>query len=110
MNNGSKALGLKSEEALKGVWDSLTDEQRKKAKQCKTPDELAALAKKAGIELPDELPGKVSSAVLIVSGDNEIKCPQCGEPYSNGRMTVETVHPDFRRFHCPCGKSFPVIG
>ncbi len=28
----------KMNEALKGIWDSLTDEQKEKAKQCKTPD------------------------------------------------------------------------
>ena len=40
--------------ALKGIYDSLTDEQKEKAKACKTMDELAALAAKEGIELPDE--------------------------------------------------------
>lgn len=41
--------------ALKGIYDSLTDEQKEKSKQCKTMDELTALAAKEGIELPDEV-------------------------------------------------------
>ena len=45
----------KLEAALKGIWDSLTDEQKEKAKACKTLDELTALAGKEGVELPDEL-------------------------------------------------------
>ena len=41
--------------ALKGIYDSLTDEQKAKAKACKTMDELTALAAKEGVELPDEV-------------------------------------------------------
>ena len=40
--------------ALKGIYDSLTDEQKAKAKACKTMEELTALAAKEGVELPDE--------------------------------------------------------
>lgn len=46
--------------ALKGIYDSLTDEQKERAKACKTMDELAALAGKDGIELPDEVLDAVS--------------------------------------------------
>ena len=45
----------KLNEMLLGVWDSLTDEQKAKAKACKTTDELIALAAEEGIGLPDEL-------------------------------------------------------
>ena len=45
----------KLNELLVNVWDSLTDEQKAKAKACKTPDELLKLAGEEGIELPDEL-------------------------------------------------------
>ena len=41
-------------ETLKSIYASLTDEQKEKAKACKTLEELAALAAKEGIELPDE--------------------------------------------------------
>ena len=40
---------------LKGIYGSLTDEQKEKAKACKTADELMALAGDWGVELPDEV-------------------------------------------------------
>lgn len=56
----NKTLDPKLQETLKGIWDSLTDEQREKAKACKTPDELMALAGREGMELPDEALDMVS--------------------------------------------------
>ena len=44
----------KLNELLRGVWDSLTEEQKEMAKVCKTPEELMNLAGKEGIELPGE--------------------------------------------------------
>ena len=41
--------------ALKGIYDSLTDEQKEKAKACKTMDELTAFADKEGLELSDHV-------------------------------------------------------
>ncbi len=46
--------------ALEGIYDSLTDEQKEKAKACKTFDELTELAGREGIELPDEALDAVS--------------------------------------------------
>lgn len=45
----------KLDEALKGIWDSLSEEQKAKAKACENLEELKKLAGKEGIELPDEL-------------------------------------------------------
>ena len=42
-------------EMLSGIYENLTDEQKAKAKQCKTMDELMALAGQWGLELPDEV-------------------------------------------------------
>ncbi len=53
--NENKNIDPKLQEALKGIWDSLTDEQKEKAKACKSMDELTALAGKEGVELPDEV-------------------------------------------------------
>jgi len=50
----------KMNEALKGLWDSLTDEQKAKAKECKNMDELMALAGSMGVELTNELLDSVS--------------------------------------------------
>ncbi len=49
--------------ALAGIWDSLTDEQKAKAKTCKTTDELTELAGKEGIELPDEALDQVAGGI-----------------------------------------------
>lgn len=58
----------KLQETLKGVWDSLTDEQKEKAKACKTWDELTALAGKEGVELPDELLDAVAGGYIYHNG------------------------------------------
>ena len=50
--------------ALKGIYDSLTDEQKEKAKNCKTMDELTALAGKEGLELPDEALDHVAGGLM----------------------------------------------
>ncbi len=52
--------------ALTEIWDSLTDEQKEKAKTCKTTDELMLLAGKEGIELPDEVLDQVSGGLLML--------------------------------------------
>ena len=50
----------KLNELLKGVFASLTEEQKKKAAACKTAEELTAFLTEAGVELPDELLDAVS--------------------------------------------------
>ena len=52
--------------ALTEIWDSLTDEQKEKAKTCKTTDELMLLAGKEGIELPDEVLDQVSGGFIML--------------------------------------------
>ena len=58
--NENKNLDPKLAEVLKGIWDALTEEQKEKAKTCKTMDELVKLAAAEGIELPDEALDAVS--------------------------------------------------
>ena len=55
----------KLNELLVNVWDSLTDEQKAKAKACKTSDELLKLAGEEGIELPDEVLDAVAGGALV---------------------------------------------
>ena len=62
-------------EALAGMWDSLTDEQKEKAKQCQSMDELTALAGSMGVELPDELLDSVAGGFRTPTG---VPCPYCG--------------------------------
>ena len=64
--NENKAIDPKLQETLKGIWDSLTDEQKEKAKACKTWEELSKLTGQEGIELPDELLDDVSGGNLFL--------------------------------------------
>ncbi len=57
----------KLNELLVNVLDSLTDEQKAKAKACKTPDELLKLAGEEGIELPDEVLDAVAGGYIYYS-------------------------------------------
>ena len=50
----------KMKEAMKGIYDKLTDEQKEKAKACKSMDEFMKFAGEWGIELPDELADAVA--------------------------------------------------
>ena len=45
---------------LNNFFDNLTDEQKEKAKACKTADEFTAFAEKEGIELTDEMLDEVA--------------------------------------------------
>ena len=45
----------KMKKLIEGIYESLTDEQKEKAKACKTMDELMAFMDQEGLELPDEM-------------------------------------------------------
>ena len=47
-------------DALKGIFEELTDEQKEKVKACKNADEVMNLLGEWGVELPDELVGNVA--------------------------------------------------
>ena len=53
-------MNEKMETAMKGIYDSLTDEQKEQAKTCKDMDEFMKLAGEWGIELPDEFADAVA--------------------------------------------------
>ena len=74
--------------------NSLTKEQIEQASQCKTPEELIELAKKAGVELTieeaqaylDELQDEeLDEAALekIAGGDSYLKCSHCSRVCSH---------------------------
>ena len=67
---------------LEELWDSLTDEQKAKAKECESADELVELAGKEGIELPDEMLETVSGGLKVIP------------------LKEENVHPALRVFTC----------
>ena len=53
----------KMKEVLKGIYENLTDEQKKKADACKTNDDIMNLVDEWGIELPDELANKIAGGL-----------------------------------------------
>lgn len=65
----------KTNDKFKTVWDSLTDEQKARAKNCKTVDDLLAFAKNEKIELPDEvlddIAGGVQAGLVTKGGSGE---------------------------------------
>ncbi len=52
-------------DAVKSIWDSLTEEQKEKVRACKDMNELTELAGKEGIELPDEVLDAVAGGYVI---------------------------------------------
>lgn len=62
-NNMDKKLERKLAEALKGISEKMTDEQKETAKSCETMDELMKFLGREGIELPDELLDDVAGGV-----------------------------------------------
>ena len=60
----------KLKEMLKKIEESLTDEQKEKAKACQTLEELVAFAGKEGLELPDEV-------LNAVAGGEDDSDPGC---------------------------------
>ena len=65
--NENKSIDPKLADALKGIYDSLTDEQKEKAKACKDMNELTALLGQMGVELPDELLDAVAGGYIHYS-------------------------------------------
>ena len=57
----------KRSELLGSVFDSLTDEQKEKAKACKTEKELLDYLAEAGVELPDELLETVAGGIFKIA-------------------------------------------
>ncbi len=73
---------------LEELWDSLTDEQKEKAKSCKSIDEFMKLTGEEKIELPDEMLDAVSGGYLYRSNDPRTKMPwQVLDPYSGDVIT-----------------------
>ena len=57
----------KMKEAMQVVYETLSDEQKKKVDACKSADDLAELFGEWEIELPDELVGAVAGGSPIAT-------------------------------------------
>ena len=83
---------------MDSVYENLTDEQKEKAKQCKTMDELMALAGEWGIELPDEALDSIAGGGCAEKHKIKQQCPKCHS------LDVKTVPPHDNVFECmKCG-------
>ena len=60
----------KMNDVLKGIYDSLTEEQKEKVKNLKTVEEMTEFAAKEGIEIPDDV-------LDAVAGGGAIFRPRC---------------------------------
>ena len=52
----------------KKIYDNMTDEQKKRAKRCKTSEEFMAIVEGEGVEMPDEMFDDVAGGVADLSG------------------------------------------
>ena len=78
----------------------LTEEQKNKVKECKSSEEILALAKAEGVTLTDEQLEAVSGGACI---ECIIKCPKCGSGNWNDEYK-EINHIKYRKFKCnDCG-------
>ncbi len=81
-------------ELLKG----LTEEQIKKVEDCKSSEEILALAKAEGVSLSDEQLEAVSGGGCFGGGD--YTCPKCGATGDDVVYTPSSHYHD----HCYCEK------
>ena len=67
--------------------EDLTPEQMEKAKACKTPEEIIALAKEEGYELSDEQLEGLSGGEIVAFTDASVSLP---ENQSSGRTALSS--------------------
>ena len=60
----------KLQKELLEIYDSLSDEQKEKVKECKTMEEVSTFAAEEGIELPDEILDDVAGGYVYNNGRN----------------------------------------
>lgn len=94
--------------ALEGMWDSLTDEQKTKVKECQSMDELTALAGEVGVELPNEMLDAVAGGYSTGSyGYRAVSATQSSQycPYCKRKHNVTAVSTinDAIVYHCDNG-------
>ena len=65
--------------AMQDLFNKLTDDQKKKFENCKTPEELLALAKDEGFELTDDQLEALSGGASWAGDCNKASCGgKCG--------------------------------
>ena len=66
--------------SLESIYEGLTDEQKERARACKTPEDMLALVKETGIVLTDEEVEAVSGGGMW-SNDCRL-CPKDSQAWS----------------------------
>ena len=85
-------------------FNNLTEEQKKKIVECKTPEDYLSCAKELGYKLSDEDLDKITGGATTGSWAYNEGCPACGSADVN---PIEGAGP---YWHCNgCGLNFPVI-
>ncbi len=79
--------------AITGIWDSLTDEQKAKAKACNSMDELASLAASAGVELPDEMLDAVAGSIYNTDPSRPNYCAYCKKKHVKDVRLKDMITP-----------------
>lgn len=86
-----KAFKAEDEKVFKGIWASLTDEQKKKARSCKSEKELVDVLTEGGFELTDEsLDNVVGGAYMTEAVDREGR--KCYNIYLKDGYLIETQY------------------
>ena len=93
-NKSAKELNT----ALKELWNGLTEEQKEKAKQCQSMDELTVLAGKFGVELPDEMLDAVAGGGYVRSEFYQGRPPK--ETFEEYRARKEREKQDAAESSC----------
>ncbi len=82
-------------------FKKLTDEQKKKIAECKTPKDFLAAAKEFGYELTDDQLDKISGGETVTGWCDPPKCPKCGSHHVDCKFNVDL---EIFIYHCrDCG-------
>ena len=97
-----KTFKPEDEKIFKDIWDSLTDEQKKKAKTCKNEDELVGVLNEGSFELTDENLDSVAGGAYMTEGvDKEGR--KCYHIHLKDGYLIET---QYDRNHAVCITDF----
>ena len=81
---------------------NISDELREKAKECTTPEELLALAKREGYKLSEAEMEAVSGGGWGGGGGKHLVCPNCGANLGSDLNAQPSQCPE-------CGVSFTYV-
>ena len=97
----------KMEKAFDGFIDTLTEEQKEKLEECRTPEEVTAFAGKEGIELSEEMLDAIAGGNIPdhhISLNDCYLCSNCSDLMRNTYNTQGTLKLN-KHYVCPtCGR------